>query len=122
MGVSAPAAKAMAATAGVRAEHLVLYHLVIEGGAVIELIDGQRTELSARRHSRFSAWRPSPHEQRRWGKRPFPDYGISAKIEARDLRPLRAGGGGDISRFVCGYMSCDPHLSRPILKWTATRL
>jgi AraC-like DNA-binding protein len=49
------------------------------------------------------------------GERSFPEYGISAKIKARDLRPLRAGGGGDISRFVCGYMSCDPHLSRPIL-------
>ena len=31
------------------------------------------------------------------------------------MSPLRAGGGGDVSRFVCGYMSCDPHLSRPIL-------
>src|SRR4029077_4263331 len=26
-----------------------------------------------------------------------------------------AGGGGAISRFVCGYMTCDPHLGRPIL-------
>ena len=44
-GLSAPAAKAMAPLPG--KEHLVLYHLVIEGGAVIELIDGQRTELDA---------------------------------------------------------------------------
>ena len=27
--------------------------------------------------------------------RPFPNYGITAKIKARDLSPLRAGGGGD---------------------------
>ena len=46
---------------------------------------------------------------------PFPNYGITAKIQARDLSPLRAGGGGEVSRFVCGYMTCDPHLSRPIL-------
>jgi AraC-like DNA-binding protein len=46
---------------------------------------------------------------------PFPNYGINAKIASRDLSPLRAGGGGDVSRFVCGYMTCDPHLSRPIL-------
>jgi transcriptional regulator GlxA family with amidase domain len=31
------------------------------------------------------------------------------------LSPLHAGGGGDRSRFVCGYMTCDPYLSRPIL-------
>jgi AraC-like DNA-binding protein len=46
---------------------------------------------------------------------PFPNYGITAKIKARDLSPLRAGGGGGVSRFVCGYMTCDPYLSRPIL-------
>ena len=45
-GLSTPAAKVMAATAGLGTEHVVLYHLVIEGGAVIELIDGHRTELS----------------------------------------------------------------------------
>lgn len=47
-------------------------------------------------------------------KEPFPDYGINAKIKSRDLSPLRAGG-GKTSQFVCGYMSCDPYLSRPIL-------
>ena len=120
-GVSAPAAKAMAATAGVRAEHLVLYHLVIEGAAVIELIDGQRTELSAGDIVVFPHGDPH-HMNSGAGERPFPDYGISAKIKARDLRPLRAGGGGDISRFVCGYMSCDPSPQPPDPKWTATRL
>jgi AraC-like DNA-binding protein len=43
------------------------------------------------------------------------DYGINAKIKSRDLSPLHAGGGGETSRFVCGYMTCDPYLSRPIL-------
>ena len=113
-GVSTSAAKAMAATAGVGAQHLVLYHLVIEGSAFIELIDGQRTELSPGDIVVFPNGDPH-HMGSGAGERPFPDYGISAKIKARDLSPLHAGGGGDISRFVCGYMSCDPHLSRPIL-------
>jgi Cupin len=47
--------------------------------------------------------------------RPFPNYGIAAKILARDLSPLRVGGGGEISCLVCGYLTCDPHLCRPIL-------
>jgi AraC-like DNA-binding protein len=47
--------------------------------------------------------------------RPFPNYGISAKVKARDLTPLHAGGGGETSRFVCGYMTCDPYLCGPIL-------
>jgi len=114
-GLSAPTAKAMAATAGVGADHLVvLYHLVIDGGAVIELLDGQRTELSPGDIVVFPHGDPH-HMSSGAGARPFPNYGISDKIKARDLLPLRAGGGGDVSRFVCGYMSCDPHLSRPIL-------
>src|SRR6185295_13675096 len=47
--------------------------------------------------------------------RPYPDYGISSKIKSHDLSPLKAGGGGETSRFVCGYMTCDPYISRPIL-------
>jgi AraC-like DNA-binding protein len=113
-GVSTSGARTMAATAGVGGEHLVLYHLVIEGRAFIELIDGQRTELSPGDIVVFPNGDPH-HMGSGAGERPFPDYGISAKIKARDLSPLRAGGGGDVARFVCGYMSCDPHLSRPIL-------
>ena len=30
-------------------------------------------------------------------------------------RTLELGGGGEASRFVCGYMACDPRLCRPIL-------
>jgi hypothetical protein len=35
-------------------------------------------------------------------------------IRWRHLEPMQAGG-GEISRFVCGYIACDPHLCRPIL-------
>ena len=86
-GVSTSAAKAMAATAGVGAEHLVLYHLVIEGRAFIELIDGQRTELSPGDIVVFPNGDPH-HMGSGAGERPFPDYGISAKIKARDLESL----------------------------------
>jgi len=114
-GLSTPTAKAMASTVGVGTDYLVvLYHLVIEGGAVIELLDGQRTELSPGDIVIFPHGDPHLMSSSA-GVRPFLNYGISDKIKARDLSPLRAGGGGAVSRFVCGYMSCDPHLSRPIL-------
>ena len=44
-GFSAPASNMLAATLAPGAAHLVLYHLVIEGGAVVELADGQSVEL-----------------------------------------------------------------------------
>src|SRR5215470_14901225 len=96
-------------------EYMVLYHFVIEGGAVIQLIDGPSVELMAGDVVIF----PHGHQHHMTSVRgaiaPFPNYGINAKIKARDLSPLRAGGGGDISRFVCGYMTCDPNLCRPVL-------
>ena len=86
-GVSTPTAKAMAVTAAIQAEHLVLYHLLIEGGAVIELIDGQRTELKPGDIVVFPHGDPHCMSSSS-GKQPFPNYGISEKIKARDLSPL----------------------------------
>ncbi len=113
-GLSTPASNQMAAKIAPRAEHLVLYHLVVEGRAVVELADGQRTELGPGDIVIFPHGDPH-HMSNGDAPRPFPNYGISAKIESRDLSPLRAGGGGEISQLVCGYMTCDPYLSRPIL-------
>src|ERR1041385_4551884 len=97
------------------AEHLVLYHFVIDGGAVVQLVDGPSVELTPGDVVIF----PHRHQHHMTSGRglaaPFPDYGISAKIKSRNLTPLRAGGGGVISRFVCGSMTCDPHLCRPVL-------
>src|SRR6266436_2955904 len=44
-GLSMPAANVMAARIAPGAAHLVTYHLVVEGGAVIELADRQSIEL-----------------------------------------------------------------------------
>ena len=41
---------------------------------------------------------------------------LMKKIASRDLTPLRSGGGGASTRFVCGYMACDPLLCAPILE------
>ena len=45
------------------------------------------------------------------------------EILAQGLKLTRAGGGGEMTRIVCGYMSCDPQLSsafwlvcRPVLR------
>jgi AraC-like DNA-binding protein len=114
-GFSTPASNMMAAKIAPGAEHLVLYHLVVEGAAVIELADGKCTDLGPGDVVIFPHGDPHHMSSGHGANRPFPNYGITAKIRARDLSPLHAGGGGEISRFVCGYMTCDPYLSRPIL-------
>jgi len=114
-GLSAPASSMTAATLGLPAAHLVLYHLVVDGEAIVELADGQSTSLGPGDVVVFPHGDPHHISSGKDAIRPFPNYGISAKMKARDLTPLHAGGGGAVSRFVCGYMTCDPYLSRPIL-------
>jgi AraC-like DNA-binding protein len=114
-GFSAPASNTIAATVAPGAAHLVLYHLVIEGGALIELANGQFLELAPGDVVIFPHGDAHHMSSGKGATRPFPNYGINAKIRSRDLSPLRAGGAGETSRFVCGYMTCDPCLSRPLL-------
>jgi len=114
-GISAPASNMMAEKVAPGAAHLVLYHLLIDGGGFIEMEDGQSVVLTPGDVVIFPHGDPHHMSSGRGTRPPFPNYGITPKIKARDLSPLRAGGGGPVSRFVCGYMSCDPHLSRPIL-------
>jgi AraC-like DNA-binding protein len=114
-GFTAPASKTTAATLALGAAHLVLYHFVIDGEAVVELAEGPSIELKPGDVVIFPHGDPHHMSSGKGAIRPFPNYGITAKIQSRDLSPLHAGGGGDTSRFVCGYMTCDPYLIRPIL-------
>jgi len=114
-GFTTPNTRVIAATVAPHAAHLVLYHLLIEGNAVVEMGDGQTMALAPGDVVIFPHGDPHHMSSGRDARPPFPNYGITPKIKGRDLSPLRAGGGGPISRFVCGYMTCDPHLSRPIL-------
>jgi AraC-like DNA-binding protein len=114
-GFSAPSGKAMAARIASGAAHLVLYHLVIDGGAVVEMPDGASLVLRPGDVVIFPHGDAHHMSSGKGATRPFPNYGIAAKIQARDLSPLRVGGGGETSRLVCGYLTCDPHLCRPIL-------
>jgi AraC-like DNA-binding protein len=93
----------------------VIYHFIIDGSAFVQLPDGQSLELGAGdivvlphgdQHIMTSA---------RGLTAGLLNSEILSKIKSRDLRPLQAGGGGDAAKYVCGYMVCDPVLSRPIL-------
>jgi AraC-like DNA-binding protein len=114
-GFTTPPALAIAKELALGAEHVVLYHFLIDGAAHAHMFDGSSIELTSGDVVIF----PHAHQHHMTsGKEsaaPFPHYGISSKIKSRDLTPLRAGGGGTTSRFVCGYMTCDPYLCGPVL-------
>jgi AraC-like DNA-binding protein len=114
-GFTQPAGNIIAARVAPGAEHMVLYHFVIDGAAIIELMDGQSLELGPGDVVVFPHGDSHHMSSGKGAVRPFPNYGIAAKVHARDLSTLHAGGGGAVSRFVCGYMTCDHHVCRPIV-------
>ena len=97
------------------APHLVIYHLVIDGRAFVQMADGQSVELGPGDVVVLPHGDPHTMTSSRGVTTASLTSAILSKVKSRDLSPMQAGGGGDAARYVCGYMSCDPFLSRPIL-------
>lgn len=114
-GVSAPTSREHAAVFAPGAEHVVVFHLLTHGKAVAQLSDGCFENLGPGDIVVFPHGDAHHMADSRSTPRPFPDYNVGEKVRTRDLSPVIAGGGGTETRFVCGYMSCDPFLSRPLL-------
>ena len=107
--LSEPESPAIAARLSPEAGHLILYHFVTEGSAYAKLPDGTIEQLDAGDIVVF------PH-----GDAHFLGNGRSmpavdaVKHFAPNLvggvKVARFGGGGEVTKFVCGYMTCDPEL------------
>jgi AraC-like DNA-binding protein len=100
----------VAPTAG----HVIIYHLLTEGRASARLVNGERILLDEGDIVIF------PH-----GDAHFIENGPSTKsvemvkelsrIFSNGLKLSRQGGGGEVTRFVCGFMACEPRLSQVFL-------
>lgn len=112
--LATPAAETLATTLAPGAPYLVVYHLVVDGVARAALPDGRTLTLEPGDIVVF------PHGDAHVlssasGTQHVDAATLMKKIVSRDLTPMRSGGGGDSTRFVCGYMECDPLLCAPIL-------
>jgi AraC-like DNA-binding protein len=113
--VDAPPSAQLAAALGVKGAYVVNFHLLTEGEAMIEMPSGQTLRISAGEIVIF------PHGDAHHmlsidGKCRVEDAAVAAKVLARDLSPLRSGGGGAAAQFVCGYMACDPFFCRAVVE------
>jgi AraC-like DNA-binding protein len=92
------------------AEHLIIYHFLTEGRAYAQLLEGRREELIAGDIVIF------PHgDAHLLGNgppvKPVDSLQTFGKNLTQGFKLARFGGGGEITRFVCGFMACEPRLS-----------
>jgi AraC-like DNA-binding protein len=113
--INAPPSPQLAAALGLNDAHVVNFHLLTEGEATVELTDGSTMRLTAGEIVIF------PHGDAHYlmstdGACRVEHAAVAAKVRARDLSPLRCGGGGAPAEFVCGYMACDPFFCHSVVR------
>ena len=113
-GFTVPAMERMAQLLSPGTECVVSYHMLIEGKATIDLPEAESLHVAAGDivivphgdpHT-FSNGRPSEL---------IDSSGAVARWLAGDITPFRTGGGGETTRFVCGYFGCERHAARLFL-------
>jgi len=112
--VSSSRSNAIAPYLSPGAGHLIIYHFLTEGRAYARLPGGRREELTSGDVVIF------PHGDAHVlgngsPEKPVESLQMFAKNLAQGLKVARFGGGGEITRFVCGYLACDPRLSEVFL-------
>jgi AraC-like DNA-binding protein len=113
--LSTPHCRALAPVLAPGAPHIVVYHFVVEGSARARVEGGPDVELAPGDIVMFP--HGDPHTLSAGpGTNPVENAALLQRITAGDLSPMQAGGGGAITRFVCGYLTLDPLLCGPILE------
>lgn len=118
---SAPWCLSSSGSAGVKSflpakdAHVIVFHFLTEGRAYAALPDGDRVELTKgdivvfpRGDSHFLGNGYPQH--------PVDSFTTFAKNLKDGLKAVHFGGGGEVTRFVCGYMACNPRLCGMFLK------
>jgi len=109
-----PASQFIAQHFGPDAGHVIIYHLLTEGVAWAQIEGGRRVELSPGDIVVFP--HGDPHLMGNGSPTEAVDNGKElARILSQGLTVTRMGGSGAVTKFVCGYMTCEPQVSSLIL-------
>ncbi len=110
--VASPADASLAKTLGLGAERVLLYHYMVEGSclATVDGMDPVRLnpgDVIVFPHGDAHTMASSEGAQ--------PQQMDAQAILRERPKVLHFGGGGEATRFICGYLVCDPRLFQPIL-------
>jgi AraC-like DNA-binding protein len=95
------------------AEHLVLYHYVVEGRLTARIPNGKQVEIEAGQVVIF------PHNHGHLlgsdvNLQPVPSREVVRIPPEGGLLEIRHGGGGEPTRIVCGFLGCDRLEANPL--------
>jgi AraC-like DNA-binding protein len=110
-----PASSVVAPYLASESRHVIIYHLLTEGrGYAYVEGDERRVKLDAGDIVIFP--HGDPHVMGNGSPvKPFDNELELQRIMSNGLNALRAGGGGEVTKYICGYMICDPQLSQMFL-------
>ena len=109
-----PPSRTVSAYVAPDARHVIVYHLLTEGRASARLADGERIMLEAGDIVIF------PHGDAHFLENGPPAKSVDmgkelARILSQGLKRSTLGGEGETTKFVCGFMACEPRLSQVFL-------
>ncbi len=113
--VRSPASQVVAQYLGPDSRHVILYHLLTEGrGYAYVERDEKRVALTAGDIVVF----PHGDAHIMGNGAPIKPVDSGQEVErvlAQGLAVSRLGGGGELTKYVCGYMACEPQLCQVLL-------
>jgi AraC-like DNA-binding protein len=91
--------------------HVIIYHLLTEGRGYAQ-VEGADRPLPLNAGDLVIFPHGDPHMMRNGSPvKPVDNAQEVQRILSQGLKVCRLGGGGEITKFICGYMACDPQLS-----------
>jgi AraC-like DNA-binding protein len=110
-----PASSTVAPYLSPESRHVIIYHLLTEGRGYA-YIEGDERRISLDAGDIVIFPHGDPHIMGNGPPvKPVDNERELQRILSQGMKVSRMGGGGEITKYICGYMACDPQLSRVFL-------
>ena len=110
-----PASRTVAPYLSSDSGHVIIFHLLTEGRGYAH-IEGEGKPVPLNEGDIIIFPHGDPHFMGNGSAVKAVDMAKELeRISSQGLKISRMGGGGEITKFICGYMACEPQLSRVFL-------
>jgi AraC-like DNA-binding protein len=104
--IESPPPGELARSLKLRAESIAMFHVLVEGRCLVAIGDHEPVRMEAGDVVIFP--RGDPHVMSSHaGVKPLPIGSLLPSQPSEEIPRLDHGGGGEATRFVCGYLHCD---------------